>query len=63
MSKKEEKTKEYINSEFKCDTCKYVGHCRFGAGYDSSEDCACNADDISDVYKAGWKAAMEYLYR
>lgn len=63
MGAKEKKTKEYINSKFKCNECKYEGHCRFGAGYDSSDDCECNADEVAEAFEAGWHAAMEYLYR
>lgn len=56
---KQEKVKEYINNRLNCKDCKYEGHCRFGAGYDGSEDCSCNGDDLAEAYEAGWDEALK----
>ena len=63
MTKKEQNLQNAIRESFDCRKCINEGHCRFGAVYDSSEDCGCNADDFAEFFEAGWDKAKSKLLK
>lgn len=61
MTKIEQNLSNEIRSRFNCSKCINEGHCRFGAGYDYSEDCGCNADEFAEGFESGWDKAKSEL--
>lgn len=63
MTKKEKYSVDTIRKSFGCIKCVNGGHCRFGAGYDSSEDCGCSADNYEEFFEIGWDKAKSELLK
>lgn len=61
MGTKEQKLKEYINKEFDCKACEYVGFCKYGQGAESAELYDCNAERHADAFESGWNEALKWV--
>lgn len=59
MNRKQQEAKEYINKEFDCKTCEYLGVCKYGEGADSPELYYCVAERIANAYETGWDETLK----
>lgn len=59
MNRKQQKAKEYINKEFDCKACEYVGLCKYGEGADSPELYDCDAERMANAYEIGWDETLK----